>query len=367
MSEKMSLSRRSFLRTAAITLGGLQFGQFALARGGIGRASGRWSRRWSGRGPLSALTGANTWINSEPLTVSQLRGKVVLVDFWTYTCINWRRQVPYVRAWAEKYRDKGLVVIGVHAPEFSFEKNIDNVRWATTDMRIEYPVAIDNDYAIWRAFNNEYWPALYFVDAQGRTRHHVFGEGQYEESEVVIQRLLTEAGASGIGNELVSVDPHGAEAAADWVDLRSEENYVGYERTQNFASPGGEKPDKRYEYSAPSQLRLNHWALSGQWTMGREAIVSNQPNGRIVYRFHARDLNLVMGPGDAKRPAQFRVSIDGQPPNGAQGVDVDDQGNGTVREPRMYQLVRQPSPVVDRQFEIQFLDAGVEAFSFTFG
>jgi thiol-disulfide isomerase/thioredoxin len=355
MSEEINLSRRSFLCTAAITLGGFQFGQFALAQGG------------SGRGPLSAFADANTWINSEPLTVSQLRGKVVLVDFWTYTCINWRRQLPYVRAWAEKYKDKGLVVIGVHAPEFSFEKNVDDVRWATKDMRIDYPVVIDNDRAIWRAFNNEYWPALYFLDAQGRVRHQVFGEGQYEESEVVIQRLLTEAGASGIGNELVSVDPHGAEAAADWGNLRSEENYVGYERTQNFAPPGGEKADKRYEYSVPGQLRLNHWALSGQWTMGREAIVSNQPNGRIVYRFHARDLNLVMGPGDAKRPAQFRVSIDGQPPNGAQGVDVDDQGNGTVREPRMYQLVRQPSSVVDRQFEIQFLDAGVEAFSFTFG
>jgi thiol-disulfide isomerase/thioredoxin len=355
MSEKISLNRRSFLRTAAITLGGLPFGQFALAQGG------------SGRGLLSAFADANTWINSEPLTVSQLRGKVVLVDFWTYTCINWRRQLPYVRAWAQKYKDKGLVVIGVHAPEFSFEKNIDNVRWATTDMGIDYPVVIDNDRGIWDAFNNEYWPALYFVDAHGRVRHQVFGEGQYQQSEILIQKLLTENHVSDVGSEFTSVEARGAEVAADWGDLRSEENYVGYERTQNFASLGGDKPDKRYEYSLPGQLRLNHWALSGQWTMGREAIVSNQPNGRIVYRFHARDLNLVMGPGDAKRPAQFRVSIDEQPPNGAQGVDVDDQGNGTVREPRMYQLIRQPFPVVDRQFEIKFLDAGVEAFSFTFG
>jgi thiol-disulfide isomerase/thioredoxin len=355
MYEKIKVNRRRFLTTSAMALGGLQFGQFALALGG------------SGRGQLSAFGGRHTWINSEPLTATHILGKVVLVDFWTYTCINWRRQLPYVRAWAQRYEDQGLVVIGVHSPEFSFEKNIDNVRWAVKDMRIEYPVVVDNDRDIWDAFNNEYWPALYFVDAQGRVRHQVFGEGQYQQSELVIQKLLAENGVSGFGGDLVSVGARDAEAAADWNELRSEENYVGYERTENFASPGGEKRDKHHEYTIPSQLRLNHWALSGEWTMGREAIALNQPDGRIVYRFHARDLHLVMGPGDAKQPVQFRVSIDGRPPDAAHGVDVDDQGNGTVKEARMYQLIRQRLPVVDRQFEIQFRDRGVEAFSFTFG
>jgi thiol-disulfide isomerase/thioredoxin len=323
--------------------------------------------RRGGSGPLSAFDGSSLWLNSKPLTAAELRGKVVIVDFWTYTCINWRRQLPYVRAWAERYQDKGLVVIGVHAPEFSFEKNIDNVRWATKDMRIEYPVVIDNDRGIWHAFNNEYWPALYFVDAQGRIRHQVFGEGQYQQSELVIQKLLAANGVSGLSSEVVSVDAGGAEAAADWDELRSEENYVGYERTQNLASPGGEKPDKRHEYVVPRQLSLNHWALSGEWTMGREAIALNQPDGRILYRFHARDLHLVMGPGDARQHVQFNVAVDGQPPHAAHGVDVDSQGNGIVKEARMYQLIRQPSAVVDRQFEIKFLDAGIEAFSFTFG
>jgi thiol-disulfide isomerase/thioredoxin len=246
MSEQFNLSRRSFLWAAAMTTAAAQFDQIAFARsGGL-------------KSPLSSLAGSNIWLNSQPLTAVELQRKVVLVDFWTYTCINWRRQLPYMRAWAEKYKAKGLVVIGVHAPEFSFEKNVDNVRWATKDMRIDYPVVIDNDRAIWRAFNNEYWPALYFIDAQGRERHHVFGEGEYEQSEVVIQRLLAEAGAGDIGNELVSVDARGAEAAADWSALGSGENYVGSERTENFASPGGETLDKRHEYALPSKLKLNH-------------------------------------------------------------------------------------------------------------
>jgi thioredoxin family protein len=286
-----------------------------------------------------------------------------LVDFWTYSCINWRRQLPYVRGWAEKYSSHGLVVIGVHAPEFSFEKNIDNVRWSVHDMRIAYPVAIDNDHAIWRGFNNQYWPALYFVDSRGRIRHRVFGEGQYEQSEIEIQRLLSE----GVPNQVVSVDAQGAEAAADWDDLKSAESYVGYERTENSSSPGGVTPDKRHDHSLPKKVDLNCWALSGSWTMGREAIVLSQANGRIVYRFHARDLHFVMGPAVRGISVRFRVLIDGHAPWNAHGVDVDDRGTGIVREPRMYQLIRQPNPIVDRSLEIEFLDSGVEAFSFTFG
>jgi thiol-disulfide isomerase/thioredoxin len=318
-------------------------------------------------GNLPPLDGAIGWLNSQPLTTRDLREKVVLIDFWTYTCINWRRQLPYVRAWAEKYKDDGLVTIGVHTPEFSFEKNMENVRRATKETCVEYPIAVDSDYAIWRAFGNEYWPALYFADAQGRIRHHVFGEGEYEQSERIIQQLLIEAGKGGISHELVSVDARGAEATADWPNLGSTENYVGYQRTQNFASPGGRVLDKPHLYSAPAGLELNHWALSGDWTMQREALVLNQPGGRIAYKFHARDLHLVMGPGVRGNGLRFRVFLDGQPAGAAHGSDVDDQGNGTVTEPRMYQLIRQKHPIVDRQFEIEFLDPRIEAFSFTFG
>jgi len=318
-------------------------------------------------GELPSLSGATEWLNSPPLTAAGLRGKVVLIDVWTYTCINWLRTLPYVRAWAQKYKNQGLVVIGVHAPEFAFEKNVDNVRRAAKDMKVDYPIAIDNDYAIWRALKNEYWPALYFVDAQGRIRHHHFGEGEYEQSERIIQQLLAEAGIGGIGHELVSVDGRGAEAAADWGSLKSPENYVGYERTENFASPGGAVLDKRRVYAAPAQLRLNHWALSGDWTVGKQAIVLNKANGRIAYRFHARDVHLVMGPAVQGTSVRFRVLIDGKPPGAAHGIDVDDQGNGTVSEQRLYQLIRQAKPIADRQFEIEFLDSGVEAFAFTFG
>ncbi len=316
---------------------------------------------------LTSLERASEWLNSPPLTASALRGKVVLVDFWTYTCINWLRTLPYVRAWAEKYRDQGLVVIGVHSPEFSFEKNMSNVRWAVKELRVDYPVAVDSEHVIWRAFKNQYWPALYFIDAQGRVRHHHFGEGQYEQSEMIIQRLLAEAGAGGRGDDLVSVDARGLEAAADWGSLKSPEMYVGYGRTQNFTSPGGAVRDQPRAYALPARLRLNDWALSGDWTMKSEAAVLNKANGRIVYRFHARDLHLVMGPSTPGTSVKFRVLIDGQPPGAAHGTDVDEQGNGTLAEQRLYQLIRQSKPIADRQFEIEFLDQGVEAFAFTFG
>ena len=316
---------------------------------------------------LASLGQASAWLNSPPLTPSDLRGKVVLIDFWTYTCINWLRTLPYVRAWAEKYRDKGLVVIGVHAPEFAFEKNINNVRWAVKDMKVDYPVAVDSDHIIWRAFRNQYWPALYFIDAHGRVRHHYFGEGSYQQSEMIIQELLAEAGSGGIDREPVSVNGQGIEAAADWGNLRSPENYVGYERTQNFASPGGAALDKPRMYEPPARLGLNDWALSGDWTMKKDAAVLNAANGRIVYRFHARDVHLVMGPAALGTSVKFRVLIDGQSPGASRGIDVDEQGNGTIIEQRLYQLIRQPMPIADRQFEIEFLSPGVEAYAFTFG
>ena len=316
---------------------------------------------------LPPLGGATGWLNSPPLTVAGLRGKVVLVEFWTYSCINWLRTLPYVSAWAEKYKDKGLVVIGVHSPEFEFEKNLDNVRKAVKDMSIDYPIAVDSNHTIWNAFRNDYWPALYFVDAQGRIRHHLFGEGDYAQSEKIIQELLTEAGIADIGHGLVSVDAHGVEAAADVGNLKSPENYVGYERTENFVSRDGTMPDKHHVYVAPAKLRLNHWALSGDWTVAKQGIALSMADGRILYRFHARDLHLVMGPAVRGSAVRFRVLIDGRPPGGAHGIDVDDQGNGTVTEPRLYQLLRQPGAISDRQFEIEFLRSGLEAFAFTFG
>jgi thiol-disulfide isomerase/thioredoxin len=318
-------------------------------------------------GESPSLGGALEWLNSPPLSAAGLRGKVVLVDFWTYTCINWLRTLPYVRAWAAKYKDQGLVVIGVHTPEFSFEKNIDNVRRAAKDMKVDYPIAIDSDYGVWRAFKNQYWPALYFVDAQGHIRHHQFGEGDYEQSERIIQQLLSEAGSGSVGRDLVAVDAQGAEVAADWGSLKSAENYVGYERTENFASRGGAVSGKPHLYGAPARLKLNEWALTGDWTVEKQLTVLNKPNGRIAYRFHARDLHLVMGPATPGAPVRFRVRIDGQAPGAGHGVDVDEQGNGTVTEQRLYQLIRQQKPIADRQFEIEFLDPGVQAFAFTFG
>ena len=319
------------------------------------------------RDTLPSFTGAVEWLNSKPLTPAALRGKVVLVQFWTYTCVNWLRTLPYVRAWAEKYKDKGLVVIGVHTPEFGFEKNIDNIRRAMKEMGIEYPVAIDSNYALWNAFGNEYWPALYLIDARGRIRRHHFGEGDYEQSERAIQQLLVEAGNRDIGNGLVSVDPRGLEVAADWNDVGSPENFLGYDRTENFASPGGAVADKRHVYGGPARLGLNNWSLSGAWTIEKEVVALSEAGGRIAYSFHARDLNLIMGPKTRGTSLRFRVLVDGQPPGAAHGGDVDANGYGTVSEQRTYQLIRQAKPVADRKFEIEFLDPGVEAFDFTFG
>ena len=328
-------------------------------------------------GTLPSFGGATGWLNSPPLTAAGLRGQVVLVNFCTYTCINWLRQLPYVRAWAGTYSGRGLTVIGVHTPEFGFEHDLDNVREALRDMRVGYPVAIDNDYAVWDAFANHYWPALYFADAQGRIRHHHFGEGEYQQSETIIQALLAEAeaetetgtgpGSGGAGRDPVPVDARGIEAPADWAALGSPENYTGYARTENFASPGGLVADKPHAYTVPAQLGLNHWALSGDWTIGEQAAAANEPGCQLAYRFHARDLHLVMGPAVRGTSARFRVLLDGQPPGAAHGADIDGQGHGTLTGQRLYQLIRQPGSVAERTFEITFPDTGAEAYVFTFG
>ena len=318
-------------------------------------------------GELPDLTGAVKWLNSPPLTREQLRGKVVVIDFWTYSCINCLRSLPYVEAWAKKYRDQGLVVIGVHAPEFAFERNIDNVSRATRDLGIDYPVAIDNNYAIWRSFNNQYWPAHYFVDAQGRIRFHHFGEGEYDQSEHVIQQLLREAGHETDATTSSSDVAKGVMMAADNTDMLSPETYVGYERAENFASAGGESHDKAHDYPAPTGLGVNDWGLAGVWNVGEEHATLQRPGGKIIYRFHARDLHLVLGPGKDNKPVRFRVSIDGASPGNDHGTDVTADGTGAVTEQKLYQLVRQTGDVKDRTFSIEFLDPGVEAYAFTFG
>jgi thiol-disulfide isomerase/thioredoxin len=339
VSGEFNVDRRCFLATAAATVAA---GQLSLARALTAAAKGG--------GELASLETATAWLNSPPLTAAGLRGKVVLVSFWTYTCINWLRSQPYLRAWAVKYRERGLVVIGVHSPEFGFEKNLDNVRWAAPALRVSYPVAVDSDHAIWNAFQNQYWPALYFIDAKGTIRHHHFGEGQYDRSEEAIQQLLAAAGYQHVKGDLVSVTGGGLEAAADWSSLRTPESYLGSRRRENVG-----------------EGKLNHWTLSGDWAVGSEAITLQSPGGKIGYRFHARDLHLVMGPGAAEAPVRFRVRLDGALPGAAHGLDVDPQGAGQVTEPRLYQLIRQPQPIVDRTFEIEFLEPGVAAFAFTFG
>jgi hypothetical protein len=317
-------------------------------------------------GELPAFVGVTAWLNSGPARAQALQGRVALVSFGTYTCINWIRSLPYVRAWADKFGNSGLAVIGVQTPEFEFEKDLDGVGVAIEAMDVRYPVAVDNDYAVWQAFDNHYWPALYFVDAQGRIRHHRFGEGEYEESERVLQMLLAESGVD-VDLALVRIEPYGVELPADWDSLRSPENYVGYERTQGFASPGGIVQDERHTYTAPPSLRRNQWALSGDWRVGPVATVLEEPSGRISCAFRARDLHLVMRPTVAHTSVHFQVRLEGRPPGSAHGLDVDGDGHGTVTDQRLYQLVRQPGPIVDRLFEVEFLDAGVEAYVFTFG
>ncbi|MGB7192478.1 MAG: cytochrome c biogenesis protein DipZ [Collimonas pratensis] len=318
-------------------------------------------------GELPSLNGAVEWLNSPPLTAAGLRGKVVLVDFWTYSCINCLRSLPYIRAWADKYRDQGLVVIGVHAPEFAFEKNVANVKTAVSDLGITYPVAVDNDYAIWRAFNNQYWPAHYFIDAQGKIRYHHFGEGEYAQSERVIQQLLAEAGHAGVTHDIVNAHAEGAQLQADTAQMQSPETYVGYARASDFSSEGGQVHDRAHAYVLPSSLALNQWGLGGNWQVKGEKAVLDSGVGRIAYRFHARDLHLVLGPGAQGKPVHFRILIDGQPPGADHGSDVDAQGEGTVTEERLYQLIRQKDASADHLFEIEFLSPGAEAFAFTFG
>jgi thiol-disulfide isomerase/thioredoxin len=330
---------------------------------GPGWAPGR--RADGGRMP--SLEGATGWLNSPPLTTEGLRGRVVAVDFWTYTCINWLRTAPYVRAWAEAYREAGLVVIGVHTPEFGFERDDDNVRRAVEDQRIDHPVAVDSRYGIWTAFANMYWPALYLVDAEGSIRYHHFGEGAYEESEQVIRQLLAEAASGDALPEPVTVQGSGIEAGADWAHLRSAENYLGGERTDNFASPEPAAIGVPRGYTVPSRLSPDAWALSGQWTVQRDAVLLHEPGGGITDRFSARDVHLVMAPPAGGSPVPFTVRLDGRPPGADSGDDVEDDGTGTLTEPRLYQLVRQRGPVTDRTFEITFAEPGVQAFAFTFG
>jgi thiol-disulfide isomerase/thioredoxin len=316
---------------------------------------------------LPAFAGATGWLNSEPLTPAVLHGKVVLVDFGTFTCINWIRTLPYIRAWHERYREHGLVTVGVQTPEFEIEHDTGRIEQALRDMQITYPVVIDNDFSIWDAFANQYWPALYIADAEGRIRHHHFGEGGYDKSERVIRQLLTDAGADTLPDGLASVDPQGLEAAADSHNVRSPETYVGLARSERFASPGGGTFDQPGLYTVPARPHLNEWALAGNWTLGREDAVLNEPNGGITYRFHARDLNLILAPPAENANVRFRVRLDGERPAAAHGLDVNEDGNGVVTQTRLYQLIRQTERIKDRLFEIEFLDAGVGALCFTFG
>jgi cytochrome c biogenesis protein CcdA/thiol-disulfide isomerase/thioredoxin len=318
-------------------------------------------------GELPGFDGAVGWLNSSPLTAEGLRGKVVLVDLWTYSCINCLRTLPYLKAWYERYRDQGFVIVGVHSPEFAFEKDEGNVRRAVREFGIEYPVALDNDYAIWQAFNNQYWPAHYFVDAQGRIRGHHFGEGNYEESEELIRTLLAEAGEQSLPAMAPGTAGQGIEAAAGKTEVRSPETYVGYGRAENFISPGGFAHEAAKSYVAPNSLELNQWALDGNWTVEGERAMANAAPGKIVFRFHARDLHLVLGPGANGKPVRFRVRVDGAAPGDDRGTDVDVEGDGVVREQRLYQLIRQSGDVQDRTFTIEFLDPGVQAYAFTFG
>jgi thiol-disulfide isomerase/thioredoxin len=359
MSEEINHHRRRFLGAAAMTL--------VSAKLGILTASTDRPRNpLADEGPMPDLGGAIGWLNSAPLNRKSLRGNVVLVDFWTYTCINSLRPLPYVKSWAAKYKDAGLVVIGAHTPEFSFEHERLNVENAARDLKVTYPVAIDSNYAVWQAFNNQYWPAQYFIDGKGRIRYHHFGEGEYAECERVIQELLKENGATGLDGSTVSVSADGVEAAPGG-DERSPETYVGYRQAERFASPGHFSQDSRKTYTPPARPSLNQWGLSGAWTVGEESAVLQAAPGKIVFRFHSRDLHMVLGPTKNGEPVRFNVKLDGSAPGADCGSDSSADGAGEVREPRLYQLIRQKVQIDDRTFEIEFLDAGAQAFAFTFG
>jgi thiol-disulfide isomerase/thioredoxin len=318
-------------------------------------------------GAMPDLDGAIGWLNSDPLSRKSLRGKVVLVNFWTYTCINSLRPLPYVKTWAAKYKDAGFVVIGVHTPEFSFEHEPMNVENAVRTLNVTFPVAMDSNYGIWQSFNNQAWPAQYLIDAKGRIRYHHFGEGDYGEIERVIQELLKENGANGLASDTTSVSGVGIEAAPDWTEERSPETYIGYRQAQNFASPEKVHKDSAQVFSTPLKLSLNHWGLGGSWSVNAESAVLQVVPGKIVFRFHSRDLNLVLAPAKNGKPVRYVVRLDGAVPGGNCGVDTAPDGSGEIREPRLYQLIRQKGPIVDRTFEIEFLDLGVQAFDFTFG
>jgi thiol-disulfide isomerase/thioredoxin len=360
MQDSINQERRRFIETVAAALGAARLGIIgsAVQQMACTPVTAR------SEGVLPSLSGATQWLNSPPLIPAGLRGKVVLVDFWTYTCVNWLRTLPYVRAWDAKYRDQGLVVIGAHTPEFPFEGDIDNVRWAAKEMDVNYPIAVDTDYGVWRAFDNNYWPAVYVADVKGGIRYHHFGEGAYDEIEKVIQRLLSESGKK-TDNQLLKVTPRGLEVAADYGTLRSPESYLGYQKAETFASDALQ--DAPRVYSVPTKLSLNQWALAGDWTVKGGGSVLNKPGGQIVYRFHARDVNLIMGVPPGAQPVRFTVTVDGKPPGAAHGTDIDEQGNGTAGRQRTYQLVREQQRITDRDFEIRFAEPGVEAFCFTFG
>lgn len=340
-------------------------------RTGLIRSIAHWLSDDAGRLPFegrrASFEGATGWLNSAPLTREALLGRVVLVDFWTYTCVNWIRTLPYLRAWAAKYEEAGLTVVGVHTPEFGFERDSANVAAQARKLRVEYPIAVDNDYRVWGDFGNHFWPAVYIADPAGLIRHHHFGEGEYPQTEMVIQRLLLDAGARDLDQDLVTVEPRGLEVPADWPSLRSPETYLRFGQGNGFVSAEDVALDEPRVHTAATRLPLNSWSLSGNWTVGRHAVVLNEPGGRIAFRFHARDLNLVMGPGVAGASIPFRVTLDGRPVGDVHGTDVDVEGRGIVREQNTSQLIRQSGPITDRMFEIEFLEAGVEAYCFTFG
>ena len=365
MYNSLRLKHKTFSGKKIIVMAALLLAFAGLANTSIN--GGEPNKAILAKDDMPSLRNATGWINSPALKTADLRGKVVLVNFWTYTCINWLRTVPYLRVWAEKYKDQGLVIIGVHTPEFDFEKSIINVQQAVKDMNISYPIATDNDYGIWRDFNNGSWPALYFVDGTGKIRHRQIGEGNYAAAEKIIQQLLMEAGSKDVSKEAGSMDGAGIELAADWENLQSPENYTGYLRTENFVSPGGANIESRGNYSLPAMQYLNEWALSGNWTFKKQAVVLNRSNGRLRYRFRARDLHVVMSPEKPGTHIRFRITINGKPPGAAHGLDVDEAGNGTVILPRLYQLIRQQLPIRESEFEIEFLDAGAALFAFTFG